>query len=295
MSSRPLRRRWPLGIRRGSKVLLRSRGTARLNGPISLCNVLGVSRCGCSVIPAGRIALLVAHLPGQLGGQPPFEHRLDEPGEEAAFVGEGDTALRGPVNQLVEPHAIGQQLTQLPARKPGADPPVRSPPQPATVPPALSSPRSSPSHCAPLSARRPQGRSELLHRGSDTPSSPRRRPARCRLHPGSAPPFGVRGPSQAKPHGTATSRCSARVEREDHADTATAGAGGQGPVCSWVSRSRWISYVGPLCIRLPGSQYAVGVTVSPRIYIAINRTGAAWQYPADGCRSAMLFDTWGLS
>jgi len=85
---------------------------------------LAGDRLGCRAVaavgtaPPGRVPGRIAQMVGELGGQPPLQHRLDHLGEEAAFAGQPDPAVGGPVDQLIEPAVIGEQLAQLTARDP---------------------------------------------------------------------------------------------------------------------------------------------------------------------------------
>ena len=85
---------------------------------------LAGDRLGCRAVaavgtaPPRRVPGRIAQMVGELGGQPPLQHRFDHLGEEAAFAGQPDPAVGGAVDQLVEPAVVGEQLAQLPARGP---------------------------------------------------------------------------------------------------------------------------------------------------------------------------------
>ena len=56
--------------------------------------------------PAGRVAFLVTQVAGQLGGQPPLEHRFVHFREEATRAGQRHSTFIGPVDEFIEPLVI---------------------------------------------------------------------------------------------------------------------------------------------------------------------------------------------
>ena len=70
---------------------------------------------GVGAPPARRVALLVAEMLGQFGGQAPLEHRLDHLGQEPALAGQLQVAGVNLGHQLVEQAGINQ----LPDRRTG--------------------------------------------------------------------------------------------------------------------------------------------------------------------------------
>ncbi len=96
----------------------RSRGTSSGTGPTSVATVFGV-RAVARVrrTPPGRVALLIAQMLGQLGRQPPLQHRLDHLRQEPALTGQRQLPSRGPRHHLIEQSRRHQLPHHLPGRR----------------------------------------------------------------------------------------------------------------------------------------------------------------------------------
>ena len=92
-------------------------GTSSRTGPTSVCSVFGVAPLReFGAAPPGRVALLVAQVLGQLGGQAALQHRLDHLRQEPALPGQRQLAGVDPVHQLVEQPGIEHLVDRLPGR-----------------------------------------------------------------------------------------------------------------------------------------------------------------------------------
>ena len=106
----PSSRVWPLRTICGSKVPLRSGGTARSTALTSVSTVFGLLPVAAvPAAPASRIVFLIAQVPGHLLSQRPFQHRLGHLGQQPVRAEQLDTPGLGLAQQLIRQLLINQR------------------------------------------------------------------------------------------------------------------------------------------------------------------------------------------
>ena len=158
ISSSPLTRRCPLGIRLEANVPARSRGWSRRTSPTSVATVLGLVPLREFPEPRpGRIMTLVAEMIGQLHVHPGLKSVLDHPGQEPIRARQRP---RCPAAAINDRNASSETNSRRNAR---------ASPAGSTTPPT-----SSRSCSATVTVKLLQLKTTDLHKTSDTPSPARR-------------------------------------------------------------------------------------------------------------------------
>ena len=109
-SLNPSSRVWPLRTICGSKLPLRSRGTARSTAPMSVSTVLPVVPLRLFPLPApGRVVFLIAQVAGHLLSQRPLQHRLGHLGQQPVRAEQLDALGLRLAQQLIGQLLIDQR------------------------------------------------------------------------------------------------------------------------------------------------------------------------------------------
>ena len=109
-SLNPSSRVWPLRTICGSKLPLRSRGTARSTAPTSVSSVFGGGAVAAvAAAPAGRVVLVIAQVAGHLLSQGPFQHRLGHLGQQPIRAEQLRALGLGLAQQLIRQLVIDQR------------------------------------------------------------------------------------------------------------------------------------------------------------------------------------------